>query len=132
MVDTRRLRLQFVDALAYALVMTTLVFGIGASVALLVGIGPLVGAKWFMFVVGFAMLAYSSLKLRPTALWKDDTPPKREPVGVQAAVPRVLPANYRLPVDERISVGAKLMLSSISILVASFVMEVVFGVAFGA
>ncbi|ELZ77011.1 hypothetical protein C455_14527 [Haloferax larsenii JCM 13917] len=129
MVDARRLRFRCVDAGAYALVVTAIVFGIGAALAMLLGVRPLLGAKWFMFVVGFALFAYSGFKLRPTPLWKDDDESTREPVGIQAAVARALPASYHLPASERFSIGAKLFIASLSVLVTSFVMEVVFGVA---
>ncbi|AFK17801.1 hypothetical protein E6P09_03385 [Haloferax mediterranei ATCC 33500] len=131
MVDTRRLGIKFIDAGAYALVITAVVFGLGALLALLVRIRPLLGAKWFMFLVGFVMLAYSALKLRPTPLWKDKEKPSREPVGIQAAVAGALPSKYYLPASERLSVSAKLFVASLSVLATSLAMEVIFGIGIG-
>lgn len=137
----RRLPLQLLDTAGYAVAVTAVVFLVGAGLAAAAGRQPLVGAKWFMFLVGFGLLAYSAFQLRPTPKWKQDeangdanggllrSDSRDEQVGLQAAVARAVPDGYRLPADERHSSGVKLFVASVCVLVTSFVMETVFGIA---
>lgn len=137
----RRLPLQMLDTVGYAVAVTAVVFLLGAAIAAVAGRQPLVGAKWFMFFVGFLLLAYSAFQLRPTPAWKESDGGKNGnggangaaddgPVGLQAVVARALPEAYRLPVDERHSAALKLFVASVFVLVTSFLMETVFGVAY--
>lgn len=133
----RRLPLQVLDTAGYAVVVTTVVFLVGAAIAAVAGRQPLVGAKWFMFFVGFLLLAYSAFQLRPTPVWKEDDDNgtmngngNDSPVGLQAAVADAIPEDYQLPVDQRHSKAAKLFVASILVLVTSFLMETVFGIAY--
>ena len=142
--DRRRLPLQLLDTVGYAVAVTAVVFLVGAGLATAAGRQPLVGAKWFMFLVGFGLLAYSAFQLRPTPKWKQDEQGGNETgsllgtdtddgqVGLQAAVARIVPDDYRLPADERHSAALKLFVASVFVLVASFLMETVFGVAIAA
>jgi hypothetical protein len=125
----RRVALQVLDVLAYAVVLTSVVFTLGLAAGFAVGNG-LVGAKWLLFVVGFLLLGYGTLRLRPTAKWKSESRLDfgDEARGLQRAVSEALPARYRLPADERPSVGLKLFLGGIAVLATSFTMESVFGV----
>lgn len=135
----RRLPLQVLDTVGYAIAVTAVVFLVGAAIAAATGRQPLVGAKWFMFLVGFALLAYSAFQLRPTPKWKQDeedgnggllgTDTDDGQVGLQAAVARAVPDDYRLPADERHSAAVKLFVASVFVLVTSFLMETVFGIA---
>lgn len=128
MSEKRRRGLQTLDAVAYALVVTALVFAIGAGAAAATGRQPLVGGKRVMFFVGFILLGYSAFQLRPTPLWKRDgetETERRRPVGIQAAVARVMPASIRLAPDERLSPTAKLFIASVLVLATSGVMELV-------
>ncbi|UVE51230.1 hypothetical protein KU306_04925 [Haloferax larsenii] len=135
--NPRRVGLKTIDAVAYAVVLTGVVFGLTATVSVLAG-GGLPGAKWLMFFLGFTMLAYASLKVRPKAAWKggrddgglfsgDD-----EPVGVEKLVSNLLdvtlPPTLRPGPSERPSSGTKLFLAAVCILATSFAMEVVFGI----
>ncbi|SDL92086.1 hypothetical protein SAMN04487949_0178 [Halogranum gelatinilyticum] len=141
--DRRRLPLQLLDTVGYAVAVTAVVFLVGAGLATAAGRQPLVGAKWFMFLVGFGLLAYSAFQLRPTPKWKQDEEggngnggllgtDTNGQVGLQAAVTRLVPDDYRLPADERHSAALKLFVASVFVLVASFLMETVFGVAVAA
>ncbi|KAB1197659.1 MULTISPECIES: hypothetical protein [Haloferax] len=135
--DPRRIGVKTIDAVVYAVVLTGVVFTLTATVSVGLG-GGLPGAKWLMFFLGFTMLAYASLKLRPKAAWKggrDDGglfSGSDEPVGVEKLVggllDTVLPASLRPEPNERPSSGVKLFLAAVCILATSFLMEVVFGI----
>lgn len=135
--DPRRLGVKTIDAVVYAVVLTGVVFVFTASVSAALG-GGLPGAKWLMFFLGFTMLAYASLKLRPKAAWKggrDDGglfSGSDEPVGIERlvgnALDAVLPATLRPEASERPSSGLKLFLAAVCVLATSFAMEVVFGI----
>lgn len=139
--DSHRFAVKSIDAAVYAVVLTGVVFVVGALVSAAAG-GGLPGAKWFMFFVGFAMFGYASLKLRPKAAWRNGGRAdgadgglfsgSDEPVGIERAVgdalDAVLPPTLRPTSDERPSSGTKLFLGSVCILVASFLMEFAFGI----
>jgi hypothetical protein len=131
-VNTRLRGLQTLDLAAYAVVATAVVFSLGLVAGLLVGNG-LVGAKWLLFVVGFLFVAYGALRLRPTPKWKDESRLEfgDDPRGLQKAVADALPADYRLPTDERLPVGLKILAAGAAILLTSFLMESVFGIGVG-
>jgi hypothetical protein len=131
-VNTRLRGLQTLDLAAYAVVATAVVFSLGLVAGLLVGNG-LVGAKWLLFVVGFLFVAYGALRLRPTPKWKDESRLEfgDDPRGLQKAVADALPADYRLPTDERLPVGLKILAAGAAILLTSFLMESVFGIDVG-
>lgn len=130
--NTRLRGLQTLDLAAYAVVATSVVFSLGLLAGLLVGNG-LVGAKWLLFVVGFLFVAYGALRLRPTPKWKDESRLDfgNDPRGLQKVVADALPADYRLPTDERLPVGLKILAAGASILLTSFLMESVFGIGVG-
>ena len=135
--DPRRFGVKTIDAVVYALVLTGVVFVLTATVSFAAG-GGLPGAKWLMFFLGFTMLAYASLKLRPKAAWKggrDDGglfAGEDEPIGIEKLVvgglDRVLPSTLRPERSELPSSGVKLFLAAVCILATSFAMEVVFGI----
>jgi hypothetical protein len=131
-VNTRLRGLQTLDLAAYAVVATSVVFSLGLLAGLLVGNG-LVGTKWLLFVVGFLFVAYGALRLRPTPKWKDESRLDfgNDPRGLQKVVADALPADYRLPTDERLPVGLKILAAGASILLTSFLMESVFGIGVG-
>ena len=135
----RRLPLQVLDTVGYAVAVTAVVFLVGAAIAAVAGRQPLLGAKWFMFFVGFLLLAYSAFQLRPTPAWKETDESETgagngttddSPVGLQALVARAIPEAYQLPVDQRHSAALKLFVASVFVLVTSFLMETVFGIAY--
>ena len=139
--DPRRIVANTIDALAYAAALTGVVFLLTASVSVALG-GGLPGAKWLMFFLGFLMLGYASLKLRPRAAWKQNGDGdggdgglfagSREPVGVEKLVGRLLdatlPPSLRPVPSERPSSASKLFLAAVGVLATSFVMEVVFAI----
>ncbi|ELZ87187.1 hypothetical protein C453_02514 [Haloferax elongans ATCC BAA-1513] len=135
--NPRRFGLKTIDAVAYAVVLTGVVFGLTATVSVLAG-GGLPGAKWLMFFLGFTMLAYASLKVRPKAAWKDGRDDGGlfsggdEQVGIEKLVSSLLdvtlPPTLRPGPNERPSSGTKLFLAAMCILAMSFAMEVVFGI----
>ncbi|MCO8242660.1 MULTISPECIES: hypothetical protein [unclassified Haladaptatus] len=139
----RRFR-QAIDALVYAIVVTGLVFFIGAVVCFTLG-SDLVGVKYFLFLVGILLFGYGTFALYPSRRWKVDRSEGRvdvdrntetgEAIGAreetrfQSAVQRVPPLpQYSIPPEERLSPGAKLFIASLFVLLASFLMEAVFGV----
>jgi hypothetical protein len=131
-VNTRLRGLQTLDLVAYAVVVTSLVFCLGLLAGLVVSNG-LIGAKWLLFVVGFLLVAYGTLRLRPTPKWKDESRLDfgNEPRGLQTFVSDALPADYRLPTDERLPVGLKILVAGVTVLLTSFLMETVFGIGIG-
>jgi hypothetical protein len=131
-VNTRLRGLQTLDLVAYAVVVTSVVFCLGLVTGLAVGNG-LIGAKWLLFGVGFLLVAYGALRLRPTPKWKDESRLDfgDDPRGLQKAVADALPADYRLPTDDRLPVGLKLFVAGVTVLLTSFLMESVFGVGIG-
>lgn len=122
---------QVVDALAYAVVLTSIVFVLASAVSYPLGLG-LLGTKWIMFFVGFALFGYATFQLRPTPPWKDGETidEDAEARGLQKWVAESLPKAVRLPEDERLSVGAKLFLSSLFVLLTSFVLEAILRVGY--
>ncbi|WP_423743660.1 hypothetical protein V5735_11555 (plasmid) [Haladaptatus sp. SPP-AMP-3] len=139
----RRAR-QVLDALVYAIAVTGVAFVVGGLVSFPLG-GGLVGVKYFLFLIGFLLFGYGAWQLRPDRPWdvdksdgeieivRNDTRGEvigaREETRFQAAVQRLPPLSwYSIPPEERFSPGAKLFLASIAILLASFLMEAVFGV----
>jgi hypothetical protein len=126
---------QLLDLAAYTLAVLAVLFVALGAVSVALGSG-LVGVKRGLFVVGFLLLAYSTLKLRPVRPDKDPSE-ARIPADAghetpfQSRVQRLLPAEYRLEHDDRLADGTKLFVASLVVLVVSFVMETVFGVAVG-
>ncbi|WP_410766075.1 hypothetical protein [Haloferax sp. DFSO60] len=132
--DPRRIAVKAIDAVAYAVVLTGVVFLFTALVSFVAG-GGLPGAKWLMFFIGFMMLAYASLKIRPRAPWKDGDggglfAGDDEQVGVASVVSglldRLLPPHLRPAPNERPTNGSKLFLAALGVLLTSFLMEAVF------
>jgi hypothetical protein len=122
------------DAAAYAVVVCVVTFLLAAVVGAATGRG-LVGAKWGMFVVGMATMAYSAVRLRaatPRTAEEAGASARRPSAGQSGLLarvsPRLLPAHLRLPIDERPSPAAKLFVASLAVLAGSAALEVVFGV----
>lgn len=125
------------DALAYATVLTAAVALPGAVVGLAFR-GDLVAAKRLLFLVGFALLAYGSVQLRPSpptggegGRHGSDSSGRYEPRGIQALVGRALPGPIRPAPAERFPVHAKLVLAGLAMLLASLLLEVAAGVGTG-
>ncbi|PSP74048.1 hypothetical protein BRC86_07290 [Halobacteriales archaeon QS_3_64_16] len=128
----RRHWLQVLDALVYSLAVTGLLT-LAASV-LSVGFGGgLVGVKYLLFLVGFALFAIGAIGMRPTPAWKNGDPTgivgPDEETRFQGTLHRLPPLRrYDLAPAERLSAGAKLFITSLLVLGTSFFLETVFGV----
>jgi hypothetical protein len=124
---------QAVDLVAYVLGVLV-VFGVGlGAVSAALGMG-LIGVKYGLFVLGILTLGYATLKVRPVRPDKDPQDARfpidrGEETPFQARVQRVVPARYRLDHDERLSDGTKLFVASLAMLLVSYLMESVFGIA---
>ncbi len=129
---------QTVDALAYAVVLTVVAFLVTSVVSVVLALSvdaplrsSLIGTKRLLFLVGFVLLGYGTLKLRPRSAWKQEgaigasTDSGGEPTGIQRAVSDALPDRWSLPPDERLPVGAKLFVASVVILATSLTMELI-------
>jgi hypothetical protein len=130
-VNTRRLTLKLLDTVAYAVTATAVAIVASGVPSLALGWG-LVGVKFALFFVGFAMMGFATFKLRPTPPWKDDDPTMEndtEEVGLAAVVSGRIPEPYRLDPADRASVGTKLFVASIAILTTSYLLESALGVA---
>jgi hypothetical protein len=133
-------------AFAYALVYALAVTALATAGALVLGIatgGGLVRAKIFLFVAGWAMMAYAVVRLWPKN--PSDVGGSAEPIDpgsgtipatgpesrFQATLRDLPPARWlpALPPEQRITVPGKLFLGSLLVLLTSFLMETVFGVA---
>lgn len=127
------------DALAYAVVLTA----ITVIVSLIVGIatgGGLVRGKAILFVGGWIVMGYATVRLWPSSP-EDAEPRMTGEVGrslpetpdatrFQAFVQAIPPTRWiRTPRPEhRVQVPGKLLLASMLMLLTSFLMEVAFGV----
>lgn len=104
-------------------------------VSLLFG-GDLVGVNWGPFVVGLLTLGVGSLGLRPGKQWREDDEgghaDGRGESRVWRLVDRLPPFRDRaepLRNDGRLSDGLKLLFGAVCMLLASFLLEAVLGVA---
>jgi hypothetical protein len=93
----------------------------------------LVGAKYLLFFVGFALFAIGVIGMRPTPAWKDGDSAgivgPGEETRFQGTLHRLPPLRrYDLAPAERLSAGAKLFITSLLVLGTSLVLETVFGV----
>ena len=130
--DTASFARRLVDALARALVLTTLVVAVSAAVSFALG-GRWLGVKFILFVVGFLALGIGGVLARPTPAWRDEPYVSRsgESTPFQALVDRVL-GGFALPPGERFPTGVRVLLAGVLMLALSYTMETVFGVVIGA
>jgi len=142
-------------AVAHALMYALAVAAVVIVASLVVGVasgGGAVNAKIFMFVIGWLMMGYAivriwpsnSSKLRTDSLKNDgsavnppDPNPDPDSIPEDESETRFQQAVYRLPPgrwlprptpSHRVGMEGKIFLGSVFVLVASFVMEFVFGV----
>lgn len=134
------------DAVAYALTTTAIVFVGGFLVGVVFG-GGVVTAKYVLFVVGILLFGYGALQMQPSKPIKteksldgtvevkrrdqdeDDDGRGEDETRLQAFVQRVPPVSwYPLAPAERLSGGTKVFLASLVMLALSFGLEVVFSV----
>ncbi|GAA0223656.1 hypothetical protein ACFFQF_09055 [Haladaptatus pallidirubidus] len=140
----RRVR-QALDALVYAVAVAGFAFLVGVVVSFSLG-SALVGVKYFLFLIGFAIFGYATFLMLPSAPWdvnktddggveivrndeRGDVIGSREETRFQAAVQRIPPlSHYSIPPEERLSPATKLLIASIAVLATSYIMETAFGV----
>ncbi|MFC6906079.1 DUF7555 family protein [Halalkalicoccus tibetensis] len=130
-----------VDAVAYALITTAAAIAVALVVAAATG-GGLVRAKTVLFLIGFLLMAYATVRLWPSspeelredardrqrAIASESAPERTRFQTLVAASPplRWLPAP---PPIRRIDPAGKLFLGSLFILLASYLMETALGIA---
>ncbi|SER67423.1 DUF7555 family protein [Natrinema salaciae] len=129
----------WLDAITYAIAVAVLT-GVGALVLGVATGGGIVRAKYLLFVAGWVLLAYATVRLWPTSPDDVGTPPTR---GVTESIPatndstrfqafvRTLPPLRWVrppPSEKRVTPPGKLLLGSLLVLLLSFLMETVFGV----
>ncbi|WP_162989770.1 DUF7555 family protein [Natronorubrum halophilum] len=136
----RRLVRIWVDALTYALAIAVLVTVVAMVAGIATG-GGAVRGNVFLFVVGWILLAYTTVRLWPTS--PEDVEPTsrrrvsdsisdREPsTRFQRLVRALPPARWvRAPTPEhRMTAPGKLLLGSLLILLVSFLLETAVGIA---
>lgn len=131
---------RLLDTLAYAVVMAVLSFLSGVLLSLPFGLDWYV-VEAVMFLEGWILFGYGTFKLRPTPPWKrdrggvrgtvretlsldEDNPGNRTNTRVEEIVGRVPGIGERVPPpDGRFSMGTKLFVAGIVVLVASFLLE---------
>ncbi|WP_114576853.1 hypothetical protein [Saliphagus sp. LR7] len=135
---TRRLRaavVVWVDAVGYAVVVAVVSVAAALAAAVVSG-GGLVRGKALLFVVGFVLMGYATIRLWPTSPEDvergvaDSLPSPGERTRFQSLV-RALPPLRWLPSPppgSQLSPAGKLFLGSLLVLLASYLMETVFGV----
>lgn len=152
-----RLLAAILDAVTYALVAAAIATSVAAILSLPLGAG-LVGVKYVLFYVGFAVFGAAIIVSWPSSAWRDanlsfdflsfgedededettvpwvDTDPstesgRPEQTPFQALVQALPPARF-LPARpaDRLPTGLRLFLAAIAIHGTSFVLEAVFGV----
>lgn len=125
--SAKRIGLRLLDAAAYAVVLTAVLFVAATVVSVAFGRG-LNGTKALLFVVGFALFGYSSFRMRPTRPGQEKATQDRSETRFQRLGRAILPEKYVLPPDRRFSPPTKLFLASVVVLLTSMAMEFVFGV----
>lgn len=136
----RTLALVWIDALTYAVVLA-LVTTVGAIVLGLATGGGLVRAKYALFFVGFLLMGYASVRLWPRSptdvepdascgVAGDSIPETATETRFQRLVRATPPIRWLDgPVPERrMTPPGKLLLGSFVVLLASYLMESVFGI----
>lgn len=128
--------LKTLDAVFYA-VAATLAFSVPLGLLSLLLYGDLVGLKFGLFFLGFLVFGLGAFKIQPARPWQDEDATggmvvsnSRRDSRFQRAVRRVPPLDrYTLHSHEQLSDGAKLLLAGVTMLLASFLLERLFGVA---
>lgn len=133
----KQVLIQLFDAIVYAVWFTLGSGGVVVLVSAAIG-GDLVTVKHLLFVWGFSLMAYATMKLWPSSPEdtgpeppRTDAIPKEPDQGRFQRLIRQLPPLRWIPVleaQEQYSRGTKLFLSSIFVLAASITMEIGFGI----
>ena len=118
---------KLLDALAYAVALSALVFLAATAVSFALG-GGWGGVKYLLFVLGFLALGAGAFFLRPTPPWRDESLAKRTgQTPFERAVRRLLGERALAP-DQQYPPAARVLLAGVLLLAVSFVMETVFGI----
>ena len=124
------------DALTYAGVVTALTAGCAMTLGIATG-GGFVRGNVLLFVAGWGLLAYATVRLWPSSpddLGTDPADPIGEARGastrIQTLARSVPPARWVRPParEDRMTPEGKLLVSSVLVLALSFVLETVFGI----
>lgn len=131
----RTAALVWIDAVGYGLAVAAVAVVAALAAAVASG-GGFVRGKAVLFLVGFALMGYATIRLWPTSPEDVDTgvagsiPSTPERTRFQSLV-RALPPLRWLPPPppaNQVSPAGKLFLGSLLVLLASYLMETVFGV----
>ena len=122
----------WLDVAAYALAVALLALVLGVVLGIAFG-GSLVLGKQLLFLGGWLLIAYATLRLWPTSpedLEQEPHKTQTERSRLQATVQRLPPVSWmRLPApDNRIALAVKLFLAGIAVLGLSLMMEIGFGI----
>lgn len=136
----RTLALVSVDALTYAVVLA-LATTVGAVALGLATGGGLLRAKYVLFFVGFLLLGYASVRLWPRSpadverdatrgVAGDSIPETADETRFQRLVQATPPLRWLddPPPERRVTPRGKLLLGSFAVLLASYLMEIFFGI----
>lgn len=125
---------RLVHAATYVVVALSLVWCVSLLVGVVLG-GPLVAAKYGLFLCGWAAVGYGSWVLRPRARWKSEEDATERAIGKRArtrfqrAVFSLPPANrFELEGRERVPSGVLVFAAGGAMLAASYLLEAVGGV----
>ena len=119
---------KLLDTLAYAVVLSVLVFLATTAVSFALG-GRWGGVKYLLFVLGFLGLGAGAFFLRPTPPWRDEPLVRRTGQTPFERFVRRLLGSYALDPDQQYpAAAARVLVAGVILLAVSFVMETVFGV----
>lgn len=122
----------WVDALAYVVALALVVFVLGVLLGIALG-GSLVLGKQLLFLGGWLLIGYATLRLWPSSpeeLEEEPHTTQTQRSRFQAIVQQLPPVRWmHLPSpNERVALAVKLFLTGVAVLALSFVMEAGFGV----
>ena len=122
----------WVDALAYVLALALVMLVLGVVLGIALG-GSLVAGKQLLFLVGWLIIGYATLRLWPSSpedLDQESRATQTQRSRFQATVQELPPVRWmRLPSpNERVALAVKLFLTGLAVLALSFVMEVGLGI----
>lgn len=131
----RRYAIVWLDVLAYVLTVAVAATLVALAVGIASGGGFLRG-KALLFVIGWVVIAYATIRLWPTSPEDLDADGRSVPGDVASSrlqrLARALPPVRWIEqpaVDDRVSPEGKLFLAGCGVLVTSFLLETQFGIA---
>jgi hypothetical protein len=118
---------KLLDLLAYAVVLSLLVFLATAALSFALG-GGWGGVKYLLFVLGFLAFGAGAFFLRPTPPWRDEPLVQRTGETPFERLVRRLLGDHALDPNQQYPPSARVLVAGVLLLAVSFVMETVFGV----